>query len=81
METWALHWPFTGVAGVGLPFYGFFKAWLEWRGCCLKFSVLLCCAIMVLWLKRESFAEDFCLFVLSADTDILGLSTCSAPNL
>ena len=55
VETWALHWPFTGVAGVGLPFYGFFKAWLEWRGCCLKFSVLLCCAIMVLWLKR-----DFC---------------------
>lgn len=79
METWALHWPFTGVDGVGLPFYGVFKAWLEWRGCCLKFSVLLCCTVMVLWLKRESFAEDF--FFLSADTDILGLSTCSAPSL
>lgn len=44
VETWALHWPFTGVDGVGLPFYGFFKAC--WSGEVVVSSFLSCYAAL-----------------------------------
>ena len=77
METQALHWPLAVVDGVGLRFL-FFNVWLEWRGCCLKFSVLLCCPSHGSLARKKSLLLRI---FLSADVGIFGLCACSAPNL